>query len=164
MIEYFNTHMHAFWFATGFILLATELLVLGFATGFVLFLGLAALATGGLLWAEIIPLTWLSSIATFSLSSIVISASLWKPFKSLEKNRKPKTKDNSSDIIGHRFRLENDISFKRPGATRYSGIEWKVEIEENDDIDRIVSGTLVSVVSVDAGKFRVMPVVDESDD
>lgn len=158
MIEFFNTHLHAFWFTAGFILLAIELLVLGFATGFVLFLGIAALITGGLLWGEVVPLTWLSSIATFVISSVIVSALLWKPFKNLENKRKIPAKDNSSDIIGYQFRLENNITTQSPGKTRYSGIDWKVEIDFESSLESISAGTVVTVKSVDAGKFRVVPV------
>jgi len=156
MIEYFNTHIYAFWFAVGFILLAVELLVLGFATGFVLFLGLAALVTGGFLWAKIIPVSWLGGIVSFTLSSVLISAALWKPFNNLQHSRQKPEKDNTSDLIGYEFRLTEDISIMHPGKTRYSGIEWRVEIDNDADVESIASGTLVVVTSVDAGKFRVV--------
>lgn len=159
MIDYFNTHLYAFWFAVGFALLSIELLVLGFATGFILFLGIAALVTGGLIWLELIPHTWLASIASFSFSSIVLSVILWKPFKNLERGRGTVEKDNTSDLIGLQFRLESGISITQPGLKRYSGIDWHVEIDANCNCDIIEAGTLVTVVSVDAGKFRVVPAV-----
>ena len=159
MIEYFNTHLYAFWFAAGFILLAVELLVLGFSTGFVLFLGLAALVTGGLLRLELIPSTWLGSVAAFAIGSVVLSFVLWKPFKHLQHNRVIPKKDNTSDIIGYEFRLSEDISISSPGLTRYSGIDWRVEIDNDAGIENISAATLVTVTSVDAGKFYVAPVV-----
>jgi membrane protein implicated in regulation of membrane protease activity len=158
MIEYLNTHLYSFWFVTGFILLGVELVILGFSAGFFLFLGLAALATGGLLWWEIVPSTWLSSIVTFAVSSAVISAALWKPFKSLQDNRAEPKKDNSSDFIGYEFRLVDDISLMQPGKTRYSGIEWRVDIDKSCDLKEIKAGTLVKVVEIDAGRFYVVPV------
>jgi len=157
MIEYFETHMYAFWFTVGFSLFALELLVLGAATGFVLFLGLGALLTGGLLWIELIPPTWLSSIATFTISSIIISTLLWKPFIKLQHAREIPKKDNTSDLVGHEFRLTDDITFDNPGVTRYSGIEWHVYIDNSYENSPIKAGTLVTVTSLDAGKFYVVP-------
>ena len=155
MAEYFNSNLYNFWFITGFILLAIELLVLGFSVGFIFFIGLAALITGGALWFGLIPATWLASIATFALSSAFVSAALWKPLKALQNSRKVPEKDNSSDFIGLKFRLDDDISITKPGKTRYSGIEWQVEIALDSDVKEIAAGTTVVVVSLDAGKFRV---------
>ncbi len=157
MIEYFNSNLYAFWFAVGFILLGIELLAFGLATGVILFIGLAALATGGLLWFSIIPLSWASSIATFSFCSIALSVLLWKPLKKLQNTETALQKDNSSDLIGYEFRLADNISLSQPSVTRYSGIEWKVELDDSADITTIKAGSKVRVTSVDAGKFRVAP-------
>ena len=156
MIEYFNNNIYSFWFAAGFILLALEAIAFGFSTGFVLFIGLAALLTGGLLWIGLVPATWISSIATFAISSALVSIALWKPLKSLQSDKDLAEKDNSSDLIGLKFRLDEDISITKPGTTRYSGIEWKVEIALDADITEISAGTTVIVVSVDVGKFHVI--------
>ncbi len=156
MVEFFNNNIHSFWFAVGFLLLIIEALALGFSTGFVLFLGFGALITGGAIWFGVVPATWLASIATFAVSSVLISAALWKPLKSIQRNSKPPEKDNTSDIIGLKFRLDGDITTTAPGTTRYSGIEWAVEIDSGSEAKAISAGTTVIVVSVDAGKFRVI--------
>ncbi len=156
MIEFFNNNIYSFWFAVGFLLLIIEALALGFSTGFVLFLGLAALMTGGAIWFGLVPATWLASIATFAVCSVLISVLLWKPLKRIQHNSKVPEKDNTSDLVGMKFRLDADISTTAPGTTRYSGIEWKVEIDFNSEVKEISAGTIVVVVSVDAGKFRVV--------
>ncbi len=155
MIEFFNDNIYSFWFAIGFLLLIIEALALGFSTGFILFIGLGALLTGGAIWFELVPATWLSSIATFALSSVLISLLLWKPLRAIQRNSKPPKKDNSSDIIGLKFRLERDISTTAPGVTRYSGVEWQVVIDHASAQQMIAAGTTVVVVSVDAGTFWV---------
>lgn len=156
-MEYFVNNQYAIWFTLGFILLAVEMLVLGFSTGFVLFIGLAALLTGGLIWAELIPHTWISGVACFGISSAVISGLLYKPLKKLQDEEKPAEKDNSSDMIGLEFRLEQDINHTQSGNTRYSGIDWRLEIDKSAGVDSIKAGSLVSVVSVDVALFRVKP-------
>ncbi len=156
MIDYFNQHMHSFWFGVGFLLLAIEAVALGFSTGFVLFIGLGALLTGGLLWFGVLPTTWTASIAFFGVSAAVISALLWKPLKKLQEAN-PVTKDNSSDLIGYKFRLDQTITTSQPGTTRYSGIDWRVEIDLDCPEPSIAAGSTVRVVSVEAGKFSVVP-------
>lgn len=160
MIEYFNNHIYSFWFVVGFILLAVELLAFGFATGFILFVGLAALVTGGAVWFGLIAATWSASIAMFAISSVVVSALLWKPLKAMQNNRNTPAKDNSSDLVGMKFRLDDDISVTKPGITRYSGIEWQVEVALDSDVKEISAGTTVVIVSVDVGKFRVSPLAE----
>jgi len=154
MIEYFNSNQHAFWFTLGFALLVLEALVFGFTSGVVLFTGIGALLTGGLLWGEVLPASWLYGVACFGICSGVSAALLWKPLLNFQNFDVPE-KDNSSDMIGYRFRLEQDISLARPGSTRYSGVDWRVEIDPDDDCETITAGTRVAVTSVDAGVFRV---------
>lgn len=154
MIEYFDTHQYAFWFTLGFALLVVEALVFGFTSGVVLFTGIGALLTGGLLWAGVLPASWLYGIACFGICSSISAALLWKPLLKFQNFDVPE-KDNSSDMIGHSFRLEQDISLERPGSTRYSGIDWRVEIDTAADCNEIAAGTRVTVASVDAGIFRV---------
>jgi len=156
MIDYFNNNIYSFWFAVGFLLLVIEALALGFSTGFVLFLGLAALMTGGAIWFAWVPATWLASIATFAVSSVLISVLLWKPLRHIQSNSNPPKKDNTSDLIGMKFRLDADISVSAPGVTRYSGVEWRVEIDLDSEQQEISGGSTVEVVSVDAGLFRVV--------
>ncbi len=161
MIEYFNNNIYSFWFVIGFILLAVELLAFGFSTGFVLFVGLAALVTGGAVWFGLIPATWSASIATFAISSVVVSALLWKPLKAIQNSSKIPAKDNSSDLVGMKFRLDDDVSISKPGKTRYSGVEWQVEIALDSDVKEISAGTTVVVVSVEVGKFKVIKLAVE---
>jgi len=154
MIEYFDTHQYAFWFTLGFGLLVLEALVFGFTSGVVLFTGIGALLTGGLLWGEVLPASWLNGIACFGICSSLSAALLWKPLLKFQNFDVPE-KDNSSDMVGHKFRLEQDISLTHPGSTRYSGVEWRVEIDTAAASDAIAAGTPVVVTSVDAGVFRV---------
>lgn len=159
MIEYFSDNPYAFWFTLGFVLLALEALVLSFNTGVVLFAGLSALLTGILLWAGILPATWLASIACFGLGSVLLTALLWKPLKKMQDNSNTiATKDTSSDFIGYEFRLLEAITPTHPGITKYSGVEWRVEVDDLAvHLGLIDKGQKVCVVSVDAGVFRVVP-------
>ena len=163
MIGYFQENQHAFWFAVGFVLLAIEIGVLGLASGIVLFSGIGALVTGVILWAGWLPDTWLAGIASFGISSFVSAVILWKPLLRMQNYRTP-AKDNSSDLIGREFRLQQTVTANRHGATQYSGIEWRVEIDGGAGVESIEAGTRVVVASVDAGVFRVRPVNDDSTD
>jgi len=163
MIEFFDDNIHSFWFAIGFLLLALEAVAFGFSTGFVLFVGLAALLTGSLLWFNVVPPTWLASIATFALTSVIVSALLWKPLKRLQGDNKAPQKDNTSDLIGLKFRLEKTITADSSGVTRYSGIEWKVEIDLESKQNEIAAGNTVVVVAVDAGRFSVISLEEYND-
>ncbi len=156
MIGYFEANQHAFWFAVGFVLLAIEIGFLGLASGIVLFSGLGALLTGVLIWLGWLPQTWLAGIASFGISSFLSAVILWRPLLRFQNQDVP-AKDNSSDLIGYEFRLQQPLNTTDHGKTQYSGIEWRVEIDARSGLTSLDSGSQVVVASVDAGVFRVKP-------
>lgn len=155
MEAYFQSNPETLWFSLGFLLLAIEAIVLGLSTGVVLFAGFGAIITGGLIWIGWLPhgLQW--GIASFGISSSLITLLLWRPLRALQAQGADPQRDSSSDLIGHRFRLQQTISVTEPGETHYSGISWRVEIDADSPEQQIEAGTLVSVKSVGAGRFGV---------
>jgi membrane protein implicated in regulation of membrane protease activity len=151
--DYIVGHQAEFWLFFGFAMLAIEV-VTGFTTGVFLFGGLGALTTGLLMSFGVLPETWIAGVACTGISSGIITALLWKPLKNLQGNRST-AKDNSSDLIGHEFVLDTDITLTQPGSTRYSGISWKVEIDKNAGVDKFSAGQRVVVSSVEVGVFKV---------
>ncbi len=150
---YIVSHQAEFWLMFGFAMLAIEV-VTGFTTGVFLFAGLGALTTGVLMSSGLLPETWIAGISCTGISSGIITLLLWRPLKNLQGNRATE-KDNSSDLVGHEFVVESDISVNKPGSTNYSGISWKVEIDKDAGINTIQAGQRVSVSSVEVGVFKV---------
>jgi membrane protein implicated in regulation of membrane protease activity len=157
IIDYINSHHGEFWIALGFLLLIIEVLVMGMASGVLLFAGLGALATGLLMLAGILPTTWLAGVASVGVSSGIITALLWRPLRRLQGGHAP-VRDHSSDFIGLEFVLEQEITSRQPGQTRYSGVTWRVELDPDAGVEAIAAGQRVAVTSLDAGIFRVKPV------
>ena len=153
-VEYLNQHQSEFWIVSGFAILILEITLLGLATGVLLFVGLGALATGLLMQFGILPETWLAGLSGFGISSGVITVLLWRPLKRLQGGKAPR-QDRSSDLIGLEFVLAQNIDKQMPGKTRYSGVDWRVEIAPDTDTLSIAAGQRVVVTSVDAGVFRV---------
>ena len=151
--DYIVAHQPEFWLVVGFSLLALEVIT-GFTMGVFLFAGLGALVTGGLMNFGVLPETWIAGIACTGISTGVITALLWKQLKKLQGGRAIE-KDNSSDLIGHTFVVESDISITQPGSTKYSGISWKVEIDKDAGVNSIDAGKSVTVSSVEVGVFKV---------
>lgn len=144
------------WLSIGFILLAIELLVFGFASGVLLFGSLGALATGALLWFEIIPGNAVSGVASFTVTTSIITALLWIPLRKMQSGAKLGN-DRSSDLIGHTFTLSSDISRTEHGSHKYSGISWRVEPDKEFKATAIDAGTEVTVTAVSVGVFFVKP-------
>ena len=153
-IDYLNQHQNEFWIVCGFAILIIEVMFLGMATGVLLFAGLGALATGLMMQIGFLPETWLAGLSSFGISSGVITFVLWKPLKRLQGGKIP-DKDRSSDLIGLEFVLSQDIDLQTPGKTRYSGVDWRVEISPDTNAQLIAAGQRVTVTSVDVGIFRV---------
>ena len=153
LTDYIINHQAEFWLISGFIMLVIEV-VTGFTTGIFLFGGLGAITSGLLMSVGVLPETWIAGVSSTGISSGIIASLLWKPLKKLQGNR-AREKDNSSDLVGHEFVVETDITLNNPGSTHYSGIRWKVEIDRDAGIDTIEAGQRVSVSSVEVGTFKV---------
>lgn len=153
--DYINNHQAEFWLITGFAFLVLEV-VTGLTTGIFLFGGLGGLITGLLMLVGVLPETWSAGVAGVGISSGIIAAILWKPLYNLQGNREA-PKDNSSDLIGYEFVIEQDVDPLNPGSKRYSGIDWRVEIAGDAGVESITAGKRVIVTSVDVGVFRVRP-------
>ena len=154
MVDYINGHMSGFWIALGFVLLAAEVLLFGFTTIIFLFAGLGALASGLLMSAGLIPETWVAGTACFGIATGVCSAVLWKPLKSMQDRSVPEQKP-TSDLVGLEFVSQEDLSTTTPGSYRYSGIDWRVEIDSSSDVEALTKGDRVTVVSVEVGLLSV---------
>lgn len=154
MIEYINNHISGFWIALGFALMAAEVLVFGFTTIIFLFAGLGALTAGLLMMAGVLPETWIAGTACFGITTGIFGVLLWKPLQKMQ-NAKPQ-KEQSSDFDGLEFVLLADISATSPGKYRYSGIDWKVEIDSGSGADRLNKGERVVVVSTRVGVLQVV--------
>jgi hypothetical protein len=151
--DYIVSHQAEFWLVFGFAMLALEV-VTGFTAGVFLFGGLGALTAGVLMSFAVLPETWIAGVSCTGISSGIITWLLWKPLKKLQGDR-PTEKDNSSDLVGHEFVVDSDITVSHPGTTHYSGISWKVEIDKDAGIDTIQAGQRVTVSSVEVGVFKV---------
>lgn len=156
IIEYIHNHQAEFWIVFGFTLLVLEV-VTGFTTGVLLFGGLGGLITGLLMLVGVLPETWVAGVASTGISSGIIAGLLWKSLRKLQGGREPE-KDNSSDLVGYEFVLEQDVDMLKPGSKRYSGIVWRVEIAKDAGVKAISAGQQVEVSSVDVGVFKVKPV------
>lgn len=156
MIEYIDMHQSGFWIATGFALMAAEVLLFGFTTIVLLFAGLGAIITGLAMMSGVLPETWTAGIACFGISAGIVSAVLWKPLKNMQDSGTPR-RQQSSDLIGHEFVLQQDVTVTHPGQHRYSGVDWKVELDASAG-DRLSAGQKVAITSIDAGVFRVKAV------
>lgn len=156
IIDYIVSHQSEFWLAFGFAMLALEVIT-GFTVGVFLFAGLGALVTGALMSFGVLPETWIAGISSTGISSGVIASLAWKPMKKLQGDR-PAGKDNSSDLIGHEFVLDSEVTTDKSGTTHYSGITWKVKIDKEAGSDTLQAGQRVTVTSVEVGAFKVKPV------
>ena len=135
----------------GILLLLIEATAFGFSLVILAAVGLASIGVG-----VMIKLQWLSdslpvALGVTSVFTAVIFAVVWRPLKKLGA-----AVDDSvprSDLIGYTFQLDNRLTADEAHIHRYSGIDWLLECDENLD-----AATLVKVIEVDVGKFRVSPV------
>ena len=150
-MEWLTYYLAEVWLVSGMLLLLIEVLILGFSTFYLMFFGLAAIATAGLFYLGWLPLGWLNGLLATAVLTGVFAAVLWQPLKRLQGGRS-ESPTVTSDLVGMSFTLNQAISPGRSGSYRYSGVEWQVVSELAID-----SGSQVEVVRVDVGKLTVKP-------
>lgn len=137
----------------GLLLLAVEILVLGFSTFVLFFIGIGAILTALIMYVGLIPSTVLPALLSISLLSTLCAFLLWRPLKNMQSNVETKQADN--DLVGHSFVIEQDVSPQKPGKYKYSGIEWSLRSSES-----IEAGMLVEVTKTEVGVFHIQPKPD----
>jgi membrane protein implicated in regulation of membrane protease activity len=146
-------HYPEFLIGLGLLLLVIEVTTLNLSVLVLLFIGLACIASGVLMWLGLVPETLLAACGSVALLTLVCAALLWKPLKKLQRG----SGDTSvkGDFIGHRFVLEQAVSTTEYGAHRFSGVNWKVRSDA-----ALPAGTAVEVVKVEVGFLTVAPAAD----
>jgi membrane protein implicated in regulation of membrane protease activity len=132
----------------GLIMLAMEILIFGFATFVLFFVGLAAVISGALIYMGVVPDTMSGALLSVGLGTVLLAAVLWQPLKNLQ--TKVDTKKVTNDLVGHTFTLRVDISPHQQSVYHYSGIDWRLT---SDQV--LTAGTEVEVVEVEVGQFKV---------
>ena len=150
-MEYIFSHLPQTFIVVGLILLAVDVLVLGFSTFFLFFLGIGAIATGTLMAIGFIPETLLNSLSATAIISILIALVSWKQIKKIQ-NRVELNQINN-DMIGHQFVLGEELLLGRTITHRYSGIDWQVKAKEH-----LAAGTEVKIIKIEVGLLTVEPV------
>ncbi|QTH65144.1 NfeD family protein [Psychrosphaera ytuae] len=139
--------------AIGILMAVVDIVILGFATFFLTLIGLAVLTTGLLLNFGIFTDTWANILISIAVLSALYTALLWKPLSRLQQDSKPQTV--KSDLIGHQFVLETDVTSVHPGMYLYSGVNWKIEADSD-----LTAGAKVEVIEVQVGTMKVAPVTE----
>jgi len=147
-MEYFLAHLAQSFIVLGLVLLAIEVLVLGFSTFVLFFIGIGAIATGALMALGVIPETFLNSLLVTAIISTAVALISWKPMKNMQ--NKVESKHVKNDMIGHQFVLTEDLLVGQRVTHRYSGINWQVKAKE-----QLSAGTEVKIIAVEVGLLTV---------
>lgn len=132
----------------GLALLAIEIGVLGFSTFVLFFVGCGCVFSGFLMYLGFLPDTMLAALLSVSIFTAITAVFAWKPLRNMQNDVETKRAD--SDLVGHSFVLEQDVSPTEPPVYRYSGIEWTLVSET-----QIAKGTQVEVTQTDVGVFHI---------
>jgi len=147
-MEYLISNLPQTLVVLGLILLAVEVLVLGFSTFVLFFLGIGFTTSGILMGLGFIPETILSSLLATAIISTVVALVGWKPMKRLQ--NKVELKQVNNDMFGHQFTLSEELVVGQTITHRYSGIDWQVKAKE-----QLAAGTEVKIIATEVGLLTV---------
>lgn len=153
-MEFFTNNLAESLFVAGLILLVIEVVVLGFSTFVLFFVGLAAMLTGALLYVGVLPDNVLSAMLSTGVLTLIAAGILWKPLKRMQSD--VGSKKVKSDFIDHQFILQEPASPTLSPKYHYSGIDWVLICEEP-----IEAGTKVEVTEAEVGKLHIKAVTDK---
>ena len=134
----------------GIACLIVEVVVLGFSTFVLFFLGMSLVISGGLMYADVLKASWLTALWFNALVTTLLAVFLWKPLKRMQE-----TSDNKevhSDFAELTFTLEKDLNADSRTFHSYSGVAWQLKSKQP-----IAAGTEVKVVKKEVGAFWVEP-------
>lgn len=147
-MEYISSHLSETLIVLGLILLAIEILVLGFSTFVLFFIGIGAIIAGILMAIAILPDTFLSSLLATAIISSIVALISWQPMKRMQ--GKVESNQIENDMIGHQFVLSNDLTPGKTVTHHYSGIDWQVKANEE-----LLTGTNVKIIGMEVGLLTV---------
>ena len=133
-----------------------EIAILGFGTVFLLFIAIGCLVTAVLMFFGALPDTYLVAAIAVAIISSVAALLLWKPLKKMQ-DKQQNPDDQPNVFSGLKFRLDADLAPNTSFTHRYSGIDWRVN-KEDEDSETWPAGTEVEVVKTAVGKMWVCKV------
>ncbi|MFC3034736.1 NfeD family protein [Pseudoalteromonas fenneropenaei] len=128
----------------GVLALCIEVLILGFATFVLLFLGIALIISAVVMYFGLLPETWLTALWLNAILTAVLALLLWQPLRKLQNKQ-----DHSqvhSDFAELSFVLEADVNEGAVVHYAYSGIQWQLKSTEP-----LRKGQHVKVVNKEVG-------------
>lgn len=155
-MSFLQTHLSEALMIGGILLLIIEMLVLGFSTFILFFLGLSLLLSGLIMSASAVPETLISAMWLNSVLTSLLAILLWKPLKRMQQN-KGEPNEIKSDFIGQEFILEDDVDLSGNSTRLYSGVSWSLKSKTP-----IAKGSQVRVVKADVGVLWVDVLEPES--
>ncbi|WP_258546821.1 NfeD family protein [Psychromonas sp. B3M02] len=148
MIDYFLTHLPQSLVVLGLIFLVIEVLVLGFSTFVLLFVGIGTIITGVLMALGLLPETLVNALLATAVISSLVALISWQPMKRMQNKVESHQVDNG--MVGETFTLEEDLLLGKTVTHRYSGIDWKVKSKQP-----LMAGTEVKIVNMQVGVLTV---------
>jgi len=147
-MHYILSHLPQTLVVVGLIFLAIEVLVLGFSTFVLFFIGIASIVSAGLMALGLIPATGLTALLATAIIATIVAFVSWKPMKRMQNKVEVKQIDN--DIIGQCFFLSEALPLGQAITHHYSGIDWQVRAKEALPI-----GTEVKIIKMEVGLLTV---------
>lgn len=147
-MSWVNEHLAESLVILGFALLVIEILILGFSTFILFFVGIAAVLSGSLFYMGLIEETAFNAMLSMGVITVIDAVLLWKPLKNMQKD--VDATPAKSDLVGHQFILETKVTPLEKTVYRYSGIEWVLK----SDVE-LAAGTKVEITGTEVGVFHV---------
>ena len=147
-MQYILSHLPQTLVVLGLIFLVIEVLVLGFSTFVLLFVGIGTIISGLLMALGLLPETLVNALLSTAVISSLVALISWQPMKRMQNKVESHQVDNG--IVGETFILEEALVLGKTVTHRYSGIDWQVKSKQT-----LAAGSEVKIVSMQVGVLTV---------
>ncbi|ODC04621.1 activity regulator of membrane protease YbbK [Terasakiispira papahanaumokuakeensis] len=137
----------------GIMALIVEVMVLGLATFFLLFFGVALILTGLVMQFDVISTNATLALWSVTLMTGILALVFWRPLKRIQTSSRQQ--HVSTEFTDHSFLLEKDVDRQGLSQHTYSGIRWKLK-----STHPIPAGTWVKVDKIEVGVMWISPLTD----
>jgi membrane protein implicated in regulation of membrane protease activity len=140
------------WLILGVAILILEI----FSTSIILlFVSLAAILVGGLIYFDVILETnFYAQLATFLIACFAWAILLWIPMTKLRKKIYTK---KYNDVVGSEAVLEEDAKYAKYFKVKWSGVSMQAKIDKKFKDATLKKGDIVKITAVNGNKLTVSP-------
>ena len=142
-----------FYLVAGLIIIGFDIFMIGLSP--LVFLGIGAVLTSGILYYGGYSLTMLEALALCAVVSLLLALVGYGPLRRFQNSNV--RDDDSSDLIGRELVTTQEVT-KAGGSVDWSGTQWQARLADDVQAEKIGAGVRARIVKVVNAALVLRPI------